>query len=107
MTSTQFLPPRITRQPEDKWRAIPDFPEYEMNLIEEVRHIAARRMAGARTQDGINIRLWKGGMLHVQPVRTLAIKTWPEYYDQKEDSRGIDESHPDYSGEQRWSHNLV
>ena len=85
MTSTQFLPPTITRQPESKWRPIPDFPEYEMNLIEEVRHITASRMAGAKIQDGINIRFWKSGKLHIQPVRSLAKKTWPEYYDQKEE----------------------
>jgi hypothetical protein len=55
-----------------------------MNLLEEVRHYPSSRMPGAKIQDGVNIRLWKGGMLHIHPVRDLAKKTWPEYYDQKE-----------------------
>lgn len=76
--------PKITTQPEMQWRVIPGFPDYEMNMLEEVRHIAAKRPRWETPQDGRYIRLWKGGRMQSISALELARRTFPELHDRRE-----------------------
>ena len=72
--------PIVARQPDDKWRVIPGFPDYEMNLLEEVRKVAKLRKPFQPVQDGRHIHLWQNGKMVTKPALTLARLTWPEFY---------------------------
>lgn len=75
---------KIITQPDQRWRVIPGFPDYEMNMLEEVRHVAKKRAKWEQPQDGRFIRIWHNGRMQSIGALTLAKKTFPELYGRNE-----------------------
>lgn len=62
----------------DGYVTIPEFPQYEMNLLERVREVESKRLVYKRSSKYYS--LWQDGKLHTRSSLNLVRQTFPGMY---------------------------